>query len=381
MMSNKYIIYVSFNYDKFGAEKSLVELCNYLKNNKNIMPLVIIPSHGPIEELLNEYNIEFIVMKFKNCINCGKGIRFIKGSIKQLFNKYQAFVLSKKLKNKNIIGVHTNTITTDFGYYLSKNLNTKHIWHIRELGKLTFNYDFELGDKNFINKMNTATKIICNSKTVKDYYSKMFDNNIITYVYNGINIKEQQNKTYDYNVLKMVMVGRLCKDKNQILAINLCNKLIKNNYNNFTLDFYGDGIDKNNLEKNVSDLNLNDYIKFNGYVDDIPFYKYDVGLMFSEYEAFGRVTVEYMLNKLAVVGLDSGGTSEIIDINSGFLIKNNDFDSLYDCIIDLYNNRDLCKNMGINGYNRAKKLFSLEQYCENIYKIYSEVLLEGDKNE
>ena len=139
----KLMLYVSTNTKKDGAEKSLVALQNYLQHNKNLKTLTIIPRHGEIEELLNESNIEYIVYRFEGNVNYNRGIKVMRGVAKATINYTQAIKLTKILKSKgyDIVGVHSNTVTSEFGCYLAEMLKVPHIWHIREYGKLDFGFD------------------------------------------------------------------------------------------------------------------------------------------------------------------------------------------------------------------------------------------------
>ncbi len=373
----KCIVFISMNTKKEGAEKSLISLQKYLINSKNIKTITIIPENGKIEELLKENNIEYMICNFRNCINLNKGKQYIKGNLKKIYNQIQAKKLAKKLKKYNIQIVHTNTLTTDFGYYLAKELNAKHIWHIRELAKKQFNFDFELGNDYIIKCVNQSSKIICNSESVKEYYSNYFDKSKIICVYNGVSTAESGKEDWNNPKFKMVLAGRLSSEKCQMLAIKACKILKESNYNNFILDLYGDGIDKDILEKNIIDLNLEKYIKLKGFSDNVPFKNYHLGLMCSSNEAFGRVTVEYMMNSLPVIGANSFGTKEIIKDNiSGYLFNVDDAKDLADKIMIFYNNRKLCQKMGKEGRKIALRNFSENSYCENIYKIYQKIFLE-----
>lgn len=378
--SKNAIVFVSPNIKKDGAEKSLVALQVYL-NKTGINTLVIIPKHGEIEELFKENNVNYAIHNFVGSVNAGRGTKIIRGLVKYLINRLEAKKLKKILhkKTNNIIGVHSNTITSDFGHYLALELNIPHIWHIREFGKLDFNFDFELGMKYMKHCTDKATKIVCNSKAVADYYEQYFDKTKITYVHNGVPIKEKCENNWKDDIFKMVLIGRLSKEKGQELAIEACNTLNNEGYSNFVLDLYGSGIDEERLKIMINKYNLTDKVFLKGYCSNIPVNEYHVGLMCSHHEAFGRVTIEYMMNAIPVVGVNMGGTAEIIeDEVTGILFNIDDKDSFVNALKRLYKDRNLCIEMGIKGRKRAEKLFSEETYCNNILKIYNEVLFNKE---
>ena len=65
--------------------------------------------------------------------------------------------------------------------------------------------------------------------------------------------------------------------------------------------------------------------------------------MLSKNEAFGRVTVEYMLQNLAVIASDAGANSEIIENGvSGLLYRLGDVDDLARKMIMYLEDKDTC---------------------------------------
>ena len=100
----------------------------------------------------------------------------------------------------------------------------------------------------------------------------------------------------------------------------------------------------------------------------------DVGLMLSKSEAFGRVTVEYMFNNLAVIASDTGANPELVnDRKTGYLYKLGDIASLADKMEQLINNRDLLMEMASNGYHYAIQTFPSEKNTTAVYELYQKV--------
>jgi glycosyltransferase involved in cell wall biosynthesis len=203
---------------------------------------------------------------------------------------------------------------------------------------------------------------------------KYFDTSKLVTVYNGVKPTIYKKKKSDLGTFKMVLIGRLSKEKGQKQAILACEKLLKSGRTNFELDLYGTGQDFEYLEGLIQSLNLQDKVFLKGYSDKIEIGTYNVGLMCSPFEAFGRVTVEYMFAGLPVIGVNAGGTPELINSKTGVLYANEDKDSLYKGMSLLYDDKELCLEMGLKARNRAEKVFSEDQYCENILKTYKEII-------
>lgn len=375
MKNKKTVIYISTNTKKDGAEKSLVSLQRYLISERNLNTLTIIPRHGPIEDLLKEAGISYWIYRFEGNVNYNRGTKPLRGCVKMMINYHTAKVLSKRIKEQkiNAIGVHSNTITSEMGAYLASDLKVPHIWHVREFGKLDFGFDFELGFSYIKQLAKKASKVVCNSKAVADYYSEYFDKENLTYIFNGVNCISSGTNKWDTKMFKILLIGRLSKEKGQDIAIEACKILFDKGYKDFCLDLYGEGVDKEKYERLIKDYSLEGIVNLKGYSNKIPIHEYQVGLMCSNHEAFGRVTIEYMANGLPVVGLDSGGTSEIIENNvTGYLLKNSDAKVLSNYLVRLYSDRTLCKKLGENGKHRAETFFTEKIYCDNIYNLYRE---------
>lgn len=344
-------------------------------NERNLNTLTIIPRHGPIEDLLKEAGIQYWIYRFEGNVNYNRGTKILRGCAKAMINLHAARVLSKRIREQGIhvIGVHSNTITSEMGAYLASYLNVPHIWHIREFGKLDFGFDFELGFSYIKRLAKKAAKVVCNSKAVCDYYAEHLNKGNLTYIYNGVNCIPSGENEWDAKTFKMLLIGRLSQEKGQDIAVEACRILRDKGYKDFCLDLYGEGVDKEKYEALIREYGLEEIVNLKGYSNKIPIHEYHVGLMCSSHEAFGRVTVEYMVNSLPVVGLDSGGTSEIIEDNAtGYLLKKGDAKALSGYLEKLYLDRALCKMLGENGKRRAETFFTEKIYCDNIYKLYRE---------
>ena len=111
------------------------------------------------------------------------------------------------------------------------------------------------------------------------------------------------------------------------------------------------------------------YLK--GYSNNINIQNYDIGIICSKSEGFGRVTVEYMMNELPVIGTNTGATPEIIlDGETGFLFELDDYEMLASKIKILLEDIDLRKKMGIAGRKRAENEFNESKMTQQIYEIW-----------
>ena len=364
------IVFISSNVELYGADRSMLALMNNLKKY-NYDVLLIINKHGRIEEALNENDINYLIIPFKIMVNTVGKERKIKGIVKNIINKHLSNKAKKIIKKMDInpVIVHTNVSLVDFGYYLAKKLKIKHIQHIREMGKDDFGYTFDLGFKHFYKICRNSDKVICISKYLYDYYSRLLPKDNMILVYNGINCDKNNKGVSNTNCL---IVGRLEETKGQLLALQAINEL--KNYP-IHLDIYGDGVYKDKLEKYIEDNNLQNNATMKGYSTSIDYSKYSFGLMCSKCEAFGRTTVEYMANNILVIGSNSGATSELLEYgNCGLLFNQGDYHDLASKIKYAIENNQIIDEYKKKAYDNYKNNYTEDIYFKNILKVYKDLL-------
>jgi glycosyltransferase involved in cell wall biosynthesis len=155
---------------------------------------------------------------------------------------------------------------------------------------------------------------------------------------------------------KAISVGRLDKYKNIKDQILIWEEVVKI-HPNWTLHIFGEGPEKNNLQKLISVKNLDKNIFLDGLTTKID-EKYRESSFFiftSTAEGFGMVLVEAMQCGLPVISYNCPcGPAEIIkDGKNGFLVNTGDLNTFVTRIIDVIDNENLRKNLGLNAMNRS----------------------------
>jgi len=256
-----------------------------------------------------------------------------------------------------------------------------HVWHLREFGFEDYNFKFIFGKRISSLLFNKGGNVfIAISKAICKYYRSFIDPNKIQIIYNGISKKNYSIVDKKYNeILEFCCVGILDPNKNQLEILKSFAYLINvHQYDNIKLNIIGNGPQEyeQDLQKFITLNNLDSYVKLYGYVEDVPtlLKKMDIGIISSVKEGFGRVSVEYMLNKMPVIASDTGANEEIVqDKITGLIYKQGDYISLANCIKKLILNKNIIKDFGANGYSRAYDLFISEINTKNIWKIYNDV--------
>ncbi len=374
---------ISVNTDLYGAERSLVALAKIIKVEPNCSPLLIIPRHGQIEKLLQEEKIDYLVHNFQGNVNYGRGLQLLRGVSKFIFNlvSVTALCLRFRLANIKVDLVHTNTLTTDYGLLLAKLTRVPHIWHFREAAKDAFNFDFELGFSFFSFLARRSEVVVCNSKYLADYYSRLLRREDIQIVHNGVSLPEmryRRSEIRDSDSLAITLVARLTDEKEHILALQACSLLLESGRRNFSLDLWGDGPMLDRLATESEDLGLSSYIRFRGFANNLPYELYDIGITCCRFESFGRATVEYMLGGLAVVAVRAGATCEIVPSNCGLLSEPGNAKQMAENLTRLYDNRALVRKLGDSGKRFASLNFSEVSYGRSVLRLYDRAINKVD---
>lgn len=180
--------------------------------------------------------------------------------------------------------------------------------------------------------------------------------------------KEKMN--LDKNPNKISLFTRFSPEKNVEDAIKVF-KLVVNKRRNATLDIfgrvgsvYGEYYEFNKIKKLIKKLQLENNVFLRGYVLDVDKEMSEsiATLITSEFEGLPMVMLESMLNSTTVISYDINyGPSEVIDGGiDGFLVEPNNIEQMAKYIIELLDDTEKAKRMGIAA---RKKI--LKNYTEN----------------
>lgn len=237
--------------------------------------------------------------------------------------------------------------------------------------------------KNFLKNLlfkfllKKADSIIVNSlEFQKEFYSKF---KIRTqFIYNPfckklikeklkINIK---NKFFKKNELKIINVGRLTRQKDQITilkAFRLIDKKLKPK-----LVIIGKGSEYEILQEYINNNDLNADVKLLGYTDN-PFALIkdsNIVVLTSKFEGLPNILLEAQYLKKYIISTNCPtGPSEILsDGNYGTLIKIGDYKKLADKINNYYKQKKLINKMILKGYNAFNR-FDYKINCDKYFKL------------
>lgn len=302
-----------------------------------------------------------------------------KNVIKDYFRRRNLLKKESKFINKLVKDVQPDILMSTFGYdtHIIPNLKDKSIKlceiHFQRWFRLKRNRKgvYRMIDKilSFQDLRNARKfdKFICLTQEDKKNWKGVKNINVVN---NFIEPKTEnpaklENKSF-------IAVGRLAPEKGFDRVINSWALVVKK-HPEWILNIYGDGILKEQLQKQIKNLELEKNVILHPPTKNIhKKYLESSGLvMTSYYEGLPMVMLEAMEVGLPIVTFDfQCGPKDIVENGvNGYIVKNGDTEALANSIIKLIENPLLRKKMGAKSFELAKKY-----YKEPIMKKWEELL-------
>ena len=159
----------------------------------------------------------------------------------------------------------------------------------------------------------------------------------------------------DAAINSITAIGRLEPQKNHLMLINAFSKI---DNSNLTLNIYGEGTLKDELQNLINDLRLNNKIKLCGRSNNIreALLNTDLYILSSNAEGMPNSLMEAMAVGLPCISTDCPtGPSELIDNEiNGVLIPVDDEEALVNAINNMINNPKEASMMGIRAKEKMK---------------------------
>jgi len=364
-----------------GAERVLLEVIDVLEES-NVNCHVIVHQPGPMLEILKEKQVPYAIIPFRSWVTdadasiIDRKLRYFRRRIRNWFLHYRA---CRWIRRWKCTAVLSNTCTIYFGILCAKRLSVPHVHYIHEFGLLDHNLAFDWGAakaKKYIQQ--NSRKVLFISSPVQQHYESGTPWKNACILESAIDVPRQLRNQYRNlpslaDGLKIIVAGQIKPQKGQIDAIRAAISLHKQKIP-VLLDIVGKGepsyLDK--LWKMIRAEDAKTYIRVLGWRKDAlwDFLNYNVLVVPSKNEAFGRVTVEAMKIGLPVTGTTTGYTPSIVDHGkTGMLYEPGDINGLTDCLKKLYYNRQLHKRISEAAFQMAEHRFNKSKYSDKLVKI------------
>lgn len=361
----KILFYIG-NLRKGGAERVVVTLSNNLVKSNDVT--IITTTDEKVEyELDKNVNI-FNLKDFKgNKNSLSKNIIYLKKLSKYIRKinpdiilgflpepSYRLLLLKPFIKTPVIIS-DRNDPKIEYASFKSK-IIMKWLYHRAD----GFVFQTSEAQNYFSKKIQSKSTVIANPVDDKFF---------------NVNYCGEKSKEF-------INVGRLNKQKNQILLIESFKEVVKK-YPDYKLLIYGDGNMKEEISSYIIKNKLNDNVKLCGNVDNIENVLKDKKgfILSSKYEGMPNALMEAMAVGMPCISTDCpcGGPRELIDNNkNGLLVENDNKDELIFSISMLIENNDKCKQLSKKAKEKMKN-YSCNKIVNKWFNFMKEVC-EREKN-
>lgn len=320
-----------------------------------------------------------------------KTLNFLRG----MFFNLKAFYKIIELKDKiDVIHVHFVGINSIFSWIASKLVKVPLVATVHGIDVCPKNHLHSLLIKLYLL---FPERIIAVSRFIYELAALNTNKKKLRIVNNGVDLRKLR-VTKKKDILKkelglenkkvLLSVGCIAKRKGMDIIIKALPDVVKS-VPSLSYLIIGKGEEEGNLKNLAKSLNLQDNVRFLGYVSNKDIGNYfnlcDVFVLMSNtikekggIEGFGVVYIEASAMGKPVIGGKSGGTGDaIVDNATGFRIMPNNREELKKKLILLLKNPKLRGMMGNKGKMRVLKNFLWKHNVEKTLKVYNEVLNKG----
>jgi glycosyltransferase involved in cell wall biosynthesis len=295
--------------------------------------------------------------------------------------------LSRLAKNRKVDIIHTFFEKSEVMGWLTARLSGISIWITsrRDLGfkrKKIYAKIFRFSAKD-------CKKCIANCHAVKDQVVQQenFPSEKIEVIYNGLDFTDQL-QPYNCNSLRTELrfgngtplVGMIANFNFEIKGhgyfLGAAKKILEK-VPNVRFILVGDGPLRARYEEVAWELNLKNYAYFLGKRNDVPsiISNLDISVLSSTNEGFSNVILESMAANKPVVATKVGGSPEMVmDGITGYLTPPTDIQAMANAIINLLQNPDKAKAMGVAGRKVVQERFTVEAMVKKYEKLYFSLL-------
>ena len=369
------ILFITHYAGFYGANKSLLTLMCLLRERHGVCPLVLLPTEGAMCKELEKEKIEYQVSHYYWWVNDKHGLfQWSLNKRKQLRNYFRIPKLCALFADKKIDLVYTNSVCVNVGYFMAKRFGLPHVWQAREsLSQFSLSLSQSASRKIWADSVNKCHIMI--SDYMMDYYKQYLPHDRMVRVYNGVSlpggVSRQAGNTLQKR-LQVACVGVLSSQKNQLELLRAQQLLHERG---IEIDTWLIGSEKSEyrhlLQQFVEQNNLQEYVHFVGHTDNVwtTLQNMNLGIVCARDEAFGRVTVEYMLMQMPVIAARSGANAELVDEGvTGYIYELGNAGQLADKIQHYIEHPEELEKQGIAAEAKAIAEFSAEQNAEQIYQ-------------
>ncbi|MEM6889077.1 MAG: glycosyltransferase family 4 protein [Pseudomonadota bacterium] len=180
---------------------------------------------------------------------------------------------------------------------------------------------------------------------------------------------------------RLLFVGRLAAVKGVLVLLSAFAK-VRKNHPDAVLTLVGDGPERANIEAYCKELELNDAVRFTGYLSQTEvagaLQNADLFVLPSFAEGVPVVLMEAMASRLPVVATSIAGVPELIETGkTGLLVPPGDTEALAEAISSVLADDTLCRTMGEAGCARVRADFNQLTEATRLAALFTDTAASG----
>jgi glycosyltransferase involved in cell wall biosynthesis len=353
-------------------------------------PIVVLPTPGPLPELLRERGMEVHIAPIGKLSRSSLTVSGLKHFVREMFAACDAF--DRIVGSRPIDMVHSNTLAALGGAFWARRRGVANCWHVHEIVQRPL-----LAQSFFVRAIDwAADRVICNSQATADWLRDASRSRLeprIRVIRNAVRPPgppdagevARYRRVFtlgDENSIAIGLVGRINGQKGHQLLMRAAEALRARGLCNFTLVFVGDPPPNREsllttLEQEIALSNVGDRtLRLPFVADPWPVYAaLDIVCVPTMHtESFGLVALEAMLQGRAVVASKVQGLAELIEDGiSGLLFEPTDVDDLTAQLEVLLRNTEQRILLGNRARERARRDFDVARLEQQLRDVYREV--------
>ncbi len=323
-MQKKLIVWQAHEGNLSGANIAMLEYIDTLHEKYQFH--VLLPHEGTMRKELKERNVPITVIPQYNW-NGPIPLTHILSHIKRFVRTRLALKAIKQLlQQTNAALVFTNTLVPFVAAKAAYDLNLPHVWWIHEYGEEDFG--FRIGNGNPANAYKLMQKwsklVICNSDAVTNKFKALLLAVLVQRIYQPVSwkinrqIAQAKEATY-------LMFGQITPSKGHMEVLEA---IVSSAKEGITVQLHIKGPCENPvylelLHAYITEHELTEQVKIEKgfFVKEEELPKYDVLIVASRSEAFGRVIMEANKAGLRVLVKNRGGAPELVNETNGLTFQ------------------------------------------------------------
>lgn len=373
----KRVVFIAHQSNMYGASQCLLSLVAGLDTAQYKM-CVVCPEEGRFVEKCREVGVWVAVIdKFPPADN-RVSLGFLMKFLYRLSYLHKLFTFLKRFAPDL---AYVNTLLSSSAVLACKLLSIPVITHVHE-------YRWRLSQLNPVRRwlvLHGSDEFIAVSQAVKDMLVEQgVPSSRIAVVYNGFPIEDRGEGDLSADLREnwgaidgetiLGVIGSIEPHKGLITLVRAMS-IIQAQGIPFKLIVVGDVPSRvrpdyfGSVGRLVSQLGLAEQIIFEGFQTDVlsRLIAFDIVVVPSLEESFGRVAVEAMLTGKPVVASNVGALPEVVlDGETGLLVEPQSPQALASAICKLIASPELREELGCAGRHRAMSMFTLERYVAQI---------------